>query len=104
MATRPFEDGSLAFQEYGDGLPTVSLPGGWGSSDAWCPQVKRFAEEGRVVIYDPRGHRQIGAARIRQIDPLWQCSSFSRYCREYAYLRAVLVAANAHRSLNIERA
>jgi pimeloyl-ACP methyl ester carboxylesterase len=61
MSTIPLEDGTLWYEARGTGPPLVFLHGGWQNSDAWLPQVNRYAGEYRVVTPDLRGHGETGA-------------------------------------------
>jgi pimeloyl-ACP methyl ester carboxylesterase len=62
----PIEDGTLWYEERGEGPPLVCLHGGWYNADSWRPQVDRFADEYRVVTYDLRGHGRTGATGSRR--------------------------------------
>lgn len=66
MTTLPIEDGTLWYEERGEGPPLVCLHGGWYNADSWRPQVDRFADENRVVTYDLRGHGRTGATGSRR--------------------------------------
>lgn len=66
MPTVPLEDGTLWYEEKGDGPPLVCLHGGWQNRESWRPQVDRFSDEYRVVTFDLRGHGQTGATDTRQ--------------------------------------
>ena len=61
MATLPVEDGTLWYEETGDGPPLVLVHGGWQNSDSWREQIDQFADEYRVVTFDLRGHGRTGA-------------------------------------------
>lgn len=66
MPTVPIENGTLWYEERGDGPPLVCLHGGWQNAESWRPQVDRFAEEYRVVTFDLRGHGQTGPTDSRR--------------------------------------
>ncbi|MFB6164576.1 MAG: alpha/beta fold hydrolase [Haloarculaceae archaeon] len=66
MPTLSLDDGDLWYDTAGDGPPIVFVHGGWQSSDAWAPQVERFAPEYRVVTLDVRGHGDTVASGTRQ--------------------------------------
>jgi len=61
MPIVPLEDGTLWYQERGNGPPLVCLHGGWQTAESWHPQVAHFADEYRVVTFDLRGHGKTGA-------------------------------------------
>ncbi len=60
MATLEVSDGTLWYDEVGDGPPLVFVHGGWMNGDAWRPQVDRFADEYRTITLDVRGHGRTG--------------------------------------------
>jgi len=66
MPIVPLEDGTLWYQERGNGPPLVCLHGGWQTAESWHPQVAHFADEYRVVTFDLRGHGKTGATDSRQ--------------------------------------
>jgi pimeloyl-ACP methyl ester carboxylesterase len=66
VTTLPIEDGTLWYEETGEGPPLVCLHGGWYNGDSWRAQVDRFADEYRVVTYDLRGHGRTGATGSRR--------------------------------------
>jgi len=66
MAELPLDDGTLWYEETGSGPPLVFVHGGWMDSDAWEPQVERFADDHRVVRLDLRGHGRTGSTDSRR--------------------------------------
>lgn len=66
VPTLPIADGTLWYEEKGQGPPLVCLHGGWQNSESWRPQVDRFADEYRVVTVDLRGHGRTGATDSRR--------------------------------------
>jgi pimeloyl-ACP methyl ester carboxylesterase len=66
MATLRLDDGTIWYEERGDGRPLVFVHGGWSTSEAWRPQVDRFADSHRVITADLRGHGRTGATDARR--------------------------------------
>ena len=66
MATLAVEDGTLWYDNHGEGRPLVFLHGAWMSADAWEPQVERFGDEYRVIRLDLRGHGRSGTTDRRR--------------------------------------
>lgn len=66
MATLPLEDGTLWYQETGNGTPLVFIHGGWMSAKAWPAQRTYFSDRHRVVSFDLRGHGRTGATDRRR--------------------------------------
>lgn len=60
MATLELDDGSLWYDERGDGPPLVFLHGAWMDGNAWEHQLRRFSEDYRVISPDLRGHGRTG--------------------------------------------
>jgi non-heme chloroperoxidase len=61
VASLSLDDGTLWYDETGEGPPLVFVHGGWTDADAWQAQVERFADEFRVITFDVRGHGRTGA-------------------------------------------
>ncbi len=57
---------TIWYDEEGTGQPLIFLHGGWLSSDAWQPQVDRFATDYRVITLDVRGHGRTGPTDPRR--------------------------------------
>jgi pimeloyl-ACP methyl ester carboxylesterase len=66
MAELPLDDGTIWYEERGEGRPLVFVHGGWSTSEAWDPQVDRFADSHRVITADIRGHGETGATDTRR--------------------------------------
>lgn len=66
MAELRLDDGTIWYEERGDGRPLVFVHGGWSTSEAWRPQVDRFAGSHRVITADIRGHGRTGATDARR--------------------------------------
>ncbi|NHN48113.1 alpha/beta hydrolase [Halostella sp. JP-L12] len=66
MAELSLDDGTIWYEERGEGRPLVFVHGGWSSSAAWDRQVERFADSHRVITVDVRGHGETGATDARR--------------------------------------
>ena len=66
MAEFSLDDGTVWYEERGEGQPLVFVHGGWSTSAAWDRQVERFADSYRVITVDVRGHGRTGATDARR--------------------------------------
>lgn len=66
MATLALDDGTLWYEETGEGAALVCVHGGWMDAEAWRPQVEHFADDYRVITMDLRGHGDTGVTDRRR--------------------------------------
>lgn len=66
MAEFAVDDGTIWYEDRGEGRPLVFIHGGWATSEVWDGQVERFGDSHRVVTTDIRGHGKSGATDARR--------------------------------------
>lgn len=66
MASLAVEDGTVYYDNHGNGQAMVLLHGAWMSGDAWDAQIDPFADDYRVIRPDLRGHGRSGASDRRR--------------------------------------
>ncbi len=66
MTALSLTDGTLWYDDVGDGHPLVFVHGGWLNGRAWKPQLEYFTDEYRVITLDIRGHGHTGSTDADQ--------------------------------------